>query len=258
MTAEEVFGTAYATSYDLFYADKDYTAECDLVESMFARHRPLPVRTILDLGCGTGRHACLLASRGYEVVGVDRSEDMLRAARERARANSVAATFMCGDLREVSVGSSFDAVLMMFAVLGYQITDEDLMKALTNARRHLPAGGLLVFDVWYEPAVRAQAPEERWRFYSTNDGGVVRRSHGVLRTDAPVCAVDIELWSVEAGRATADYVRECHEMRFFTDSELEKRLQDAGFHVVDLSGFPEANRRPDTSTWSVLVTARSD
>ena len=80
----DVFGQEYAAAYDLLYADKDYDAECDLLERIF-RESGRPVRTVLDLGCGTGAHAVRLAQRGYEVVGVDLSEDMLRIARDRAR-----------------------------------------------------------------------------------------------------------------------------------------------------------------------------
>ena len=75
-----VFGS-YAQFYDILYQDKDYEAECDFLEQIFDRYAPGPVRTILDLGCGTGGHTLPLARRGYEVVGVDRSEKMLAEAR---------------------------------------------------------------------------------------------------------------------------------------------------------------------------------
>jgi len=65
---DEVFGLDYSDSYDDLYADKDYGAECDLLEKIF-RRADRPVHTILDLGCGTGRHSVELARRGYELVG---------------------------------------------------------------------------------------------------------------------------------------------------------------------------------------------
>ena len=71
MTA--VFGRDYADVYDAIYGAKDYAGEADLIERMLARHRvPRPCR-VLDIGCGTGRHAFALARRGYEVTGIDRS-----------------------------------------------------------------------------------------------------------------------------------------------------------------------------------------
>jgi len=80
---DEVFGQVYADQYDLLYSDKNYEAECDLIEEVFRRYAKSSVETILDLGCGTGGHAFPLARRGYRVTGVDRSAEMLAHAREK-------------------------------------------------------------------------------------------------------------------------------------------------------------------------------
>src|SRR5450432_1981030 len=79
-----VFG-AYSRYYDLLYRDKDYAAEASYVRSLIGQHCPAAT-SILDLGCGTGRHALLLAEHGYRVTGVDGSPDMLIAARSQASA----------------------------------------------------------------------------------------------------------------------------------------------------------------------------
>ena len=84
-----VFGRDYAAAYDDLYQDKDYVAECDLIERVFETYGQGPTRRVLDLGCGTGGHAVILAKRGYDVVGVDRSPEML----ERARALGSSARF---------------------------------------------------------------------------------------------------------------------------------------------------------------------
>jgi len=73
-----VFRKEYADSYDLLYTDKDYKDECDMIEEVFTKYADGPIKSILDLGCGTGNHSIPLAQRGYEVTGVDISSDMLR------------------------------------------------------------------------------------------------------------------------------------------------------------------------------------
>src|SRR5262245_9243424 len=100
-----VFGDGYANSYDLLYGDKDYAAECDLIQRVIRRYGLEPTRSVLDLGCGTGNHSLPLAQRGYEIVGVDRSEKMLVQARSKAQTG---ATFRAGDIRSVDVGRKFD------------------------------------------------------------------------------------------------------------------------------------------------------
>src|SRR5207244_5704745 len=112
--------------------------------------------------CGTGNHALPLAQRGYEVLGVDRSEGMLARFREKAaQLPDGTATCVPGDVRSVELGRTFDAVVMLFAVLGYQLGNADVLAALRTARRHLRPGGLFVTDFWYGPAVLSERPAER-------------------------------------------------------------------------------------------------
>ena len=81
----EIFGSTYADAYDLLYEEKDYLAECDLLESLFQTYGEGPIHRIIDFGCGTGNHAIPLASRGYQVTGVDRSVNMLSQAEKSGR-----------------------------------------------------------------------------------------------------------------------------------------------------------------------------
>ena len=180
-----MFGREYAELYDLLYRDKDYESECDLLEEVFQHYGSGPVQTILDLGCGTGGHVLPLARRGYQVTGVDRSLEMLSRARQKAASDASGVgytlpTFHQGDVRTVDLGQQFDAVLMMFAVLSYQLTNDDVQAALRTVHRHLKPGGLFVGDVWYGPAVLAIHPSDRVKVIPTEDGEVIRIASGHL------------------------------------------------------------------------------
>lgn len=248
-----VFGAAYAAAYDQLYQDKDYSAECDLIESLFARFREQPVQRVLDLGCGTGSHAVPLSVRGYEVVGVDRAPDMLEVARARGDAR---VRFELGDVTDVRIGETFDAVLMMFAVLGYQVFNPQLAAALHTARVHLEAGGLFVFDVWYGPAVLAQRPSERVKVIDQPDGQVIRVASSELDVRQNACTVRYRVWSIVDGTVTSE-VREEHGMRYFFEPELAAFLAAAGFEMVHVGAFPEVDATPDETTWNVTVVARA-
>jgi SAM-dependent methyltransferase len=248
-----VFGEGYAAAYDTLYHDKDYAAECDLVASVFARHAERPVKRVLDLGCGTGGHAVLLAERGYQVVGVDRSTEML----ERARRRGGSARFQESDIACLDLGETFDAVLVMFAVLGYLTDNASLQSALNSARRHLCEGGLLFADVWYGPAVLVQRPSERVKVIDTPSGGqVIRVASSQLETRRNVCTVDYHLWRLEAGKLTAE-VRERHGMRYFFEPELQALLSAAGFELLRIGGFPNLEEDPSERTWNVALVARA-
>ena len=75
------FGLDYAAAYDALYSDKDYEAETDVLEQLFAQYASGPVHEVLDLGCGTGSHAVSMARRGYAVTGVDFAPEMVSRAR---------------------------------------------------------------------------------------------------------------------------------------------------------------------------------
>ncbi len=140
------------------YATKDYEQECNLVEQAFEHFAGGPVRSVLDVGCGTGGHAIPLAQRGYEVVAVDRSSDMVARARHKAEELGAELTLAEGDALTLDLGRRFDAAIVMFAVVGYQLTNAAVRALLATVRRHLRAGGVLVFDVWHGPGVIASPP----------------------------------------------------------------------------------------------------
>jgi SAM-dependent methyltransferase len=256
----EVFGTNYADAYDIVYGDKDYVAECDLIERLFQRYGEGPITSVLDLGCGTGKHCLLLDERGYEVVGVDRSASMLTHARRKAAKSDHhhgrREAFYQGDICNVDLQRRFDAVLIMFAVLGYQLENSDVLSVLTTARRHLRLGGLLLFDVWYGPAVLHQRPSQRVKIIPTPAGHILRVASGELDISRHVCMVKNDVWRIERDGLVSK-TDELHAVRYFFPQELSLFLQCTGFEPVRLGAFPEFDREPDETDWNVLGVAQA-
>lgn len=256
MTA--VFGKEYAGRYDALYRDKNYSEECEQIGRLLKTYSDRPVRSILDLGCGTGNHALLLAQQGYDIIGIDRSSTMLERARKKTADHQLngKAVFHEGDIRNVQEDRSFDAVLMMFAVLGYQLENHDVLAVLRSARRHLPSGGLLIFDVWYGPAVLREGPSDRMKSIATHDGQILRFASGRLDVQRHVCEVAYQLWDL-AGDRVRSKTEEIHRMRYFFPLELRLFLECCDFSLERLGAFPEFDREPDAATWNVLGVARA-
>lgn len=250
------FEDVYAGAYDLLYEDKDYAGECDVLERMFSELGAVPISRVLDLGCGTGRHAVELARRGYDVVGVDRATHMLERARKRASAAGVDVTFLPGDVTTLQLDRRVEAALFLFAVLGYQTTTADVLAALRSARRHLERDGLVLFDVWYGPAVLTERPSLREKLVERDGIEVRRKSSGALDVLHHVCRVEFDV-DVIAGGEVVRSTHETHLMRFFFPLEIEHLLTDADLELVRLAAFPEVEREPDETTWNVLAVARA-
>lgn len=246
-----MFGTTYASAYDAMYRSKDYEGECDQLEQAFARFGSAPVRSVLDLGCGTGGHALPLARRGYAVTGVDLSPQMLRRAADKAREEGLAIDLHEGDVRTVRTGGTYDAVIVMFAVMGYQLGNDDVRAALRTVREHLRPGGLLVFDVWHGPGVIASPPGSGERTIETSDGPLRRVVEGELDVPNHRCTVRYRLVSA------AGEERETHVMRYFFPLELRLLCELEGFELVSLTPFGTLDSEVDRDTWNATIVARA-
>jgi SAM-dependent methyltransferase len=132
----------YMYFYLEFLTEERSQSEVDALVELLALDQP---QRILDLACGFGRHANLLAARGHQVVGVDLYTGFLEIARKNALEGGVQVDYRQADMRHLDLEGEFDLVLMVFTVFGY-FTDEVNLHVLENAARALKPGGRLVFD----------------------------------------------------------------------------------------------------------------
>jgi SAM-dependent methyltransferase len=252
MNSKSIFGETYADTYDVVYGSKDYEGECDRVLNGCIAVGSSEPRSVLDLGCGTGGHAIPFTRRGLRVVGVDRSAEMLAVARRKVTKEEHDIQFVHGDITDIDLGETFDLVTIMFAVLGYQLTDAAAAAALRTAARHLEPDGVLAFDVWWGPAVLSVGPERRTRTIEADGRRLARESSARIDLLSQIATVDINVRDLEDGSMTD----ESHEMRFFFPRELALLLGAAGLQAALLEDFDDPGTPPDQSTWNVLAFAK--
>ena len=245
----------YAEFYDSLYEDKNYQEECNFVKSIFESYAEKEINSILDLGCGTGSHALFFAEMGYQVTGVDFSENMLKIAREKAAHQKKSISFLQQDTRHLDLPQKFDAAVAMFAVMSYQTTNQDFEDTLISVHRHLETGGLFVFDVWFGPAVLTQKPTDRVKTVEHSDKKIMRYARPALDIINQTVEVNYTVLETAGDKPPAE-TKESHRVRFYFYQELKYFSEKNGFEVLKICPFMDLDGRVDESCWNISVICK--
>ena len=242
---------AYSRYYDLLYRDKDYSVEAAYIKGLL-KYYGINMGSLLEFGSGTGKHGRLLAESDYQVHGIERSAEMVARAEQ---GNG----FTCeqGDICTVQLGRTFDAVLSLFHVVSYQITNEAVQSVFARAADHLQSGGVFLFDFWYCPAVYAQRPSVRVKRIVDDNFEITRIAEPVLYPNDNRVDVNYTIFARDLSNDTVETMTENHPMRHFSLPELDLFAQITGFKRVGTEEFLTGNA-PGEHTWGVCVILRKD
>jgi ubiquinone/menaquinone biosynthesis C-methylase UbiE len=239
------FDEQYLLEYEpLFSLEKDRREVARLIDVL-----GLPVGArVLDVPCGQGRHAHLLAEAGYDVQGVDLSRDLLALAAKRGTRPNL--KYSRADMRHLPASWSgrFDAVINLFTSFGFFLDPADDARVITEFARVLTPDGLLVWHGGSRDGVMAKFLERDW--WTTRDGTVI----GHEREFDPLSGV-LTVRSTWRGPKTSGE-RE-HRIRLYTATRLSELCRDAGLIVTEaLDGW---RARPLTRRSSeMLLLARKE
>lgn len=240
----------YSDYYDLLYRDKNYAEEVDYVLGLINKFIS-PAATLLDIGCGTGKHAALFATKGLTVSGLDLSEKMLY----QARANYPQINFYHADARSFTINQQFDVITSLFHVASYQTTNQDIQKYLLTINKHLNDNGVFVFDFWYAPAVFNDKPVVRLKKLENEKLEIFRIAEPVMHQNANIVDVNYQILIKDKQTNLVETLNEKHVMRYFSLPEISYLLESNGFTVINTYKWL-TNNQPDGNSWSVCVIAR--
>jgi len=247
----------YAAYYDLLYEDKGYDEEAQFVARLIRDHAP-HARSILELGCGTGKRALALARQGFSLTGVDLSPGMVDRANARLHEADLPpdsrVSFGIGDVRMARFDRTFDAVVSLFHVMSYQVTNSDLIETIRTASSHLAAGGVFVFDCWYGPAVLTIRPEVRVKRCENSQIRVFRVAEPAMHPDRNVVEVHYTVRIEQKSTGAITQLSEVHPMRYLFYPEVEMMLASGGLRIRHACEWM-SGKAPDVSTWSATFVA---
>lgn len=247
----------YSEYYDLLYRDKDYQTEVDYVDQLIKKINP-EAKTILDLGCGTGIHAYLLAKKGYMITGVDFSEEMINLANEKKRSdyksceNSL--TFYHADIRDIKLEQKFDVVISLFHVISYINENEDLKKVFSNIKNSLLPNGVFICDFWYGPGVLSDPPAIRIKRLKNQNLRVTRVAEPEVHSNRNVVDVNYTLFIEDKAEKKMFEFKEKHSMRYFFEPEFRILLDWHGFNEIFFYEWLK-RERADLTSWNVCLVA---
>ena len=211
--------SASSEFYDLIYAAlKDYVGEAFQIGSLLHRLNP-QCRSILDVACGTGEHARLLAADGFVVDGLDLDPAFVRLAGQKHPAGR----FFEADMSDFHLPYRYDAVLCLFSSIGYLQTLDRVTRALSCFREHLKPGGVIAIEPWFAPGVLD--PERVSRQTAEAPGVRVSRVSQV-ETEGRLSRIHFE-YEITDGAGTRR-ASEVHVLGLFTTGELMQTFRDAG------------------------------
>ena len=223
---EKLFAN-YARQYDRENFVQGTAGECDFIETEIGGDR---AKRILDVGCGTGRHAIELARRGYAVVGVDLSAAQLAWAREKAAAQGIRVDFRKADARHLTFAGEFDlAIMLCEGAFSLMETDEMNFQILQGIARALRPGGKLI-----QTTLNGLFP----LFHSVQKFLAKAAADGTSTTES--CSFDWMTFRDHSVIAFEDddgrkHKLKCNE-RYYVPPEMSWLLKTAGFATVEIFG----------------------
>jgi ubiquinone/menaquinone biosynthesis C-methylase UbiE len=240
-----------AGAYDELTVDVQYRKRADWLIRQFRKSR-IPVHSVLDLGCGTGTIACLLAARGYEVVAADASEEMLTAAAQKASVLEKAPLFLHQQMQHLRLLEPVDAAVSTLDALNYLTRPKNVQETFRRVYRALAPGGEFLFDV-NSPYKLRRMDGQTW-LDEKEDVFCVWRTDFSEKTK--VCTYWVDLFEQEKN---GSWRRSCeeHRERAWETEELTAWLQEAGFAKIRVTG-DLTERAPRTDEDRLIFRCRKE
>ncbi len=216
-----------AFSYDRLTNDVDYEAMVAFYRQILAREKLSP-RTAVDLACGTGSVALILAREGMQVTAVDMSEDMLCVADQKAQSMENRPVFLCQQLQQLRLSRGVDLAVCALDSLDYILEPADCAEAIRRVYKALNPGGCFIFDVNTPQKLRAMDDQ----IFLDEDEEVYCVWRGEFDPQTNICTYWMDLFQRQGDLWKRSY--EEHREYAYSQQQLTGFLKEAGFTSIEV------------------------
>ena len=221
----------YSRYYNIVYKKKNYKSEIDYIINILGS-KIQSVKSILELGSGTGSHAYYLLKKGFKLTCVEQSKDMISNFKIRSKKVKM----INKDLKKIILKKKFDLVVSLFHVINYMVKEKDLNSFFKTASIHLKKGGYLLFDTWYYPAVKHNPPKTIKKIFKDKDL-VIYRQAIPKKLSHKIYEIKYNIDILNKKNLKKLKFSEIHKIRAFDCKELDKISQKYNFEKIDNFAF---------------------
>jgi len=252
----EQYGEFVAKYCDVVYENvRDTQREMRFLHWVFRELADVEVREILDVACGTGRHAIPLSKKGYTVTGGDRSQAMLAVLEEKVRRANIEIPVIKCDMKDIEFREEFDAIICMYTSFNYLLTDQDIERALAAFHRALRPGGIAILDLMNPIFYIGKFREITVEHHQEGQMCIQRTFKHTLDEVRSLWYQDEFVVSDDGNSVST--CREIHTMRMLTYPEISHFIRDAQFVDIKCYGnFTDLVEAEDKAERLILVCRR--
>lgn len=218
----------FASIYDIFMGDVDYDGWVEYIEKIWKKYKKEP-KLIAELGCGTGNITGRLAKKGYDMIGIDISEEMLSVAREKAAEEGDDILYLLQDMTEFELYGTVDIILSLCDSMNYITDKEDMLKVFKLANNYLDPHGLFIFDLNMEYKFKNVLSDNTFA-ETTDDAAYIWEN--TYDEDEKINEYYVNFFINDENTDMYERVEECHYERAYSLDEIKELIKESGMKFV--------------------------
>ena len=238
--------TGIAETYDYMLRHVDYEQWYQFIKSVMHEYVKNPV-TVLELGCGTGKFGTKFSSDNYQILGIDKSFNMLQVAKTRSFKNF---RIICADIRNFYLKKKFDFIFSVHDTINYQLTDNEIKDILKSTKNAMHSGSIFMFDITTEYNIENNF-NNKTAFYK-NRGINVEWSNKYDREKKYVIS------SFKMRHDNGKAYSEEHVQRIYSIDEIKSILKNEGFKILHICGDYTYNSPGADTVMVNFITKKRD
>lgn len=222
--------TGFANVYDELMDNVPYEEWCEYVRSILSSYG-IDDGLVLDLGCGSGKFTELMADKGYDMIGVDNSEDMLMTAMEKRLESGHDILYLLQDMREFELYGTVRAIVSVCDSLNYITEPEDLLQVFRLVRNYLDNDGVFVFDMNSEYKYSELLSDNTFAENRDDCSFIWENFYDITEK---INEYDLTIYAKLPEDEIYERFEEVHYQRAYSVTEIENLLKEAGLELLHI------------------------